>query len=77
MVKVLFYSSKDIYDKSSYEGRAEAAVIAYRDEYHYVVLKNTTSQYMPDRVADYAMERILEWVERDEEYKDMENQINA
>lgn len=77
MVKALFYSSKEIYDKSSYEGRAEASVIAYRDGYDYVVLKNTTSQYMSGRVADFTMERILEWVERDEEYKAMENQINA
>jgi hypothetical protein len=49
MVKVLFYSSKEIYDKSLYEGR----------------------------VADFTMERILAWAERDEEYKAMENQINA
>lgn len=31
-LKVLIFSSKEMYDKSSYHGRAEAHVIAYRDQ---------------------------------------------
>ena len=49
MVKVLIYSSKEIYDNSSYEGRAEADIIAYAetDEYDYKkykVLKDRTGR---------------------------------
>ena len=41
MVKVLIYGSKEIYENSSYEGRAEAHVIAYRaNEHLYQVVKN-------------------------------------
>lgn len=64
-VKVLIYSSKELYEKSSYEGRAEAHVIAYRCENEYVVLKNRTTQYMSDRMAHFTMGRTLEWAERD------------
>lgn len=70
MVKVLIYSSKELFDKSSYVGRAEAHVIAYRCEEEYVVMKNRTSQYMPDRMASYTMERTLDRVERDEWTRD-------
>ena len=49
MVKVLIYSSKEIYDKSSYEGRAEAHIIAYAEangyEYkEYKVVKDRTGR---------------------------------
>ena len=64
-VKVLIYSSKELYEKSSYAGRAEAHVIAYRDGLMYVVLKNRTTQYMSDQIAHYAMARTLQWAERD------------
>ena len=64
-MKVLIYSSKELYEKSSYEGRAEAHVIAYRCENEYVVLKNRTTQYMSDRMAHFTMARTLEWAERD------------
>lgn len=30
-VKVLIYSSKEIYDNAGFEGRAEADLVAYRD----------------------------------------------
>ena len=41
MVKVLIYSSKELYNTSSYEGRAEADLVAYRvDEYNYEIVKN-------------------------------------
>lgn len=66
MVKVLIYSSKEIYDNASYEGRAEADVVAYRDGLEYVILKNRTTQYMSERIADFTMARILKWAERDE-----------
>jgi hypothetical protein len=64
-MKVLIYSTKELYDNSSFEGRAEADVIAYRDGFMHVVLKNKTPQYMPDRMPCFMMGRILEWAERD------------
>lgn len=70
MVKVLIYSSKELFDKSSYVGRAEAHVIAYRDGVEYVVMKNRTSQYMPARMEHFTMGRTLEWAERDEWNRD-------
>ena len=40
MVRVLICSSEEIYNNISYEGRAEADLIAYSlDEYHYKVVK--------------------------------------
>jgi hypothetical protein len=66
MVKVLIYSSKEIYDNAPYEGRAEAHIIAYRERYHYVIIKNRTKQYMPDKVADFTLERTIQWAERDD-----------
>lgn len=45
MVKVLIYSSKEIYNNSSYEGRAEADIVAYRDaEDNYCVMKDRTGR---------------------------------
>ena len=70
MVKVLIYSSKELFDKSSYVGRAEAHVIAYRCGVEYVVMKNRTSQYMSHRMAHFTMGRTLEWAERDEWNRD-------
>lgn len=73
MVKVLIYSSKEIYDNAPFEGRAEADVIAYREGDEYVVVKNRTSQYMHgDRFVVYRMRRILELAERDEWQRDKE-----
>ena len=72
MVKVLIYSSKEIYDNSSFEGRAEADVIAYRKDAVYVILKNRTSQYMSKEVVHFTMERILKWAERDEWQRNMD-----
>jgi hypothetical protein len=71
MVKVLIYSSKELFDKSSYVGRAEAHVIAYRCEDEYVVVKNRTSEYFwGNRVPAYTMDRILRKIElREWEYE--------
>lgn len=65
MLKVLIYSSKKIYDNSSYEGRAEADLIAYRDGDYYVVLKNKTTQYIPEKPLAFTLERIINRAERD------------
>lgn len=73
MVKVLIYSSKEIYDNAPFEGRAEAHFIAYREGLQYVVVKNRTSQYTHERVADFTLSRILEWAERDEWKKELES----
>jgi hypothetical protein len=76
MVKVLIYSSKEIYDTSSYEGRAEADIIAYReDDLFYNVKKNTTSVvYMGDKVSVYKMKSYIRLIENDEFNKEMEKQ---
>lgn len=47
MVKVIIYSSKEIYDKASYEGRAESDLVAYRKEDGcYQITKNRTGSYL-------------------------------
>jgi hypothetical protein len=67
MVKVLIYSSKEMYDNAPFEGRAEADVIAYRiDKYEYRVLKNRTGQYIGKNVLCFHLERIIERAEREE-----------
>lgn len=73
MVKVLIYSSKEIYDKAPFEGRAEADFIAYREGLNYAVVKNRTSQYTSDKVVHFTLKRILEWAERDEWKRDLES----
>ena len=73
MVKVLIYSSKEIYDKASYEGRAEAHVIAYRDADEYVITKNRTSQCLGDIVSKYRMSSILNMAELEEWMRDKES----
>lgn len=67
MVKVLIYSSKEIYDRASFADRAEAHLIAYReDASYYRIVKNRTSRYIPEKIVHYALRREIEWVERDE-----------
>jgi hypothetical protein len=74
MVKVLIYSSKEIYDNAPYEGRAEADIVAYSDfEYFpiYRIVKNRTSEYLGDKVLRDRMKRVLELAEQDEWRRDM------
>lgn len=75
MVKVLIYSSKEIYEKASYTGRAEAHLIAYReDEYYYRIMKNRTSQFVSSEKVVYSiLKRIIELAERDEWKHDLKN----
>ena len=78
MVKVLIYSSKEIYDNASYEGRAEADIIAYSvDEFSYQIVKNRNfslflihanssdlSKY--SNIPKYYLKRHIEQLESDE-----------
>jgi hypothetical protein len=74
MVKVLIYSSKEIYDNASYKGRAEADIIAYRDNHLYVITKNRTNRCTNlSKVAHFSMETIIQLVEHDEWNRDMES----
>lgn len=66
MVKVLIYSSKEIYDNASFEGRAEADIIAYREGEFYHVIKNRTSEFIPSMLLAYTMPRYIKWAERKE-----------
>lgn len=72
MIKVLIYSSKKIYDNAPFCGRAEAHIIGYREDDHYVILKNRTSQYIPEKVLHFTLGRIIEWAERDEWQNELE-----
>lgn len=83
MVKVLIYSSKEIYDNSSYEGRAEADVIAYRiNDNRYKVVKNRHETYnllwsssealsKYGELTGFILRRHIERIERDEWERDM------
>lgn len=73
MVKVLVYSSKEIYENASFEGRAEAHIIAYREGDEYVVLKNKTNQYIDKTVAVPFMSRQIMWAERNEWDRELES----
>jgi hypothetical protein len=76
MVKVLIYSSKEIYDKAPYEGRAEAHIVAYRrdDDHTFEIIKNRTKYYMSGNYTTYrtlALDiRSIEQTEWEEELKD-------
>jgi hypothetical protein len=70
MIKVIIYSSKEIYDKASYAGRAEAHIIAYRDGDFYHIMKNRTSRYLAQKVVHFNLQREIEWAERDEWQRD-------
>lgn len=68
MVKVLIYSSKEIYDKSSYAGRAEADLIAYRDDdgVFYTIVKNRTRYEWPYPATNSVLRNIIQKAEDDE-----------
>jgi hypothetical protein len=74
MVKVLIYSSKEIYDNASYEGRAEAHFVAYRnDEGYYMITKNRTGSYFGSYCLPHTLNQAFEWMERDELMKELNN----
>jgi hypothetical protein len=74
MVKVLIYSSKEIYDNANYEGRAEAHFVAYRkDDGYYEITKNRTGRYLGSYCLPYVLEKEFEWMERDELIKESDN----
>jgi hypothetical protein len=75
MVKVLIYSSKEIYDNAPYEGRAEADLVAYkRNDDCYEIVKNKTNKFFsPYFATNSALARYLRDVERDEWDKEYRN----
>lgn len=77
MVKVLIYSSKEIYDKASFAGRAEAHIIAYHEGDFYHIMKNRTSQYIGDKISKFKLRYAIEWAERDEWKRDKESHETA
>jgi hypothetical protein len=67
MVKVLIYSSKHIYDTSSYEGRAEADIIAYSlDDYYYEVVKVKYPNYYVWGTGKFIKHFVKHWIEERE-----------
>ena len=67
MVKVLIYSSKEIFDNASYEGRAEAHIVAYRkDDGYYEVVKNRTKYYAGSYTNYKSLSTIIQWAENEQ-----------
>jgi hypothetical protein len=74
MVKVLIYSSKEIYDNAPYEGRAEADIVAYRrPDDCYEIVKNRTEHFMGSYTSYHSMARVIKWAERDEFDRELKN----
>jgi hypothetical protein len=74
MVKVLIYSSKQIYDTATYEGRAEADFVAYRkDDGYYEITKNRSGRYFGSYCLPHNLDKEFEWMERDEFKKELRN----
>jgi hypothetical protein len=74
MVKVLIYSSKQIYDTATYEGRAEADFVAYRkDDGYYEITKNRSGRYFGGYCLPHNLDKEFEWMERDEFKKELRN----
>ena len=73
MVKVLIYSSKEIYDTATYEGRAEAHFVAYQENGWYQIVKNRTGRYLGPYIRFYVLERELDCMERDEFARELKN----
>jgi hypothetical protein len=74
MVKVLIYSSKEIYDNASYEGRAESDFVAYRrDDGYYEITKNRTGRYLGSYCLPHTLAQEFRWMERDEFDKELKD----
>ena len=74
MVKVLIYSSKEIYDTASFEGRAESDFVAYRrDDGYYEITKNRTGRYFGNYCLPHSLEQQFKWMERDELDRELKN----
>lgn len=74
MVKVLIYSSKEIYDNASYEGRAEAHIVAYKkDDGYYEVVKNRSDHYMGMYTSYDSLKTVIRWIENDEWKRELRN----
>lgn len=72
MIKVLIYSSKELFDKSSYEGRAEAHIIAYRkDDLYYEIIKNRTTYPMGSHMTYRSMQTAIQLSEEKEWRKEI------
>jgi hypothetical protein len=72
MVKVLIYSSKELFDKSSYEGRAEAHIIAYKkDDGYYQIIKNRTTYSMGSYMTYESMKSAIRLTEEKEWQKEI------
>lgn len=74
-IKVLIYSSKELYEKSGYQGRAEAHIIAVRDsenELFYNIIKNRSGDLYRNRVTRWELERFIKNAERDAFNRELE-----
>jgi hypothetical protein len=66
-MKVLIYSSEEIYKTATFEGRAEADIIAYRVEDHYTIVKDRHKiavSSIPSSISCMLLKRQIELRER-------------
>lgn len=64
-MKVLIYSSEELYKNSGFEGRAEAELIAYRlDEYWYKIVKDIHDIMASNKVRFGELSREIRIFER-------------
>jgi hypothetical protein len=75
-MKVLVYSSKELYDNSGYEGRAEADLVCYRtDAGNYRATKDKTSTFL--HTYSYSnLKFYIRLAERDEFSKELKSAEN-
>lgn len=74
-VKVLIYSSKEIYDSAGFDGRAEADLVAYRDGSYLIPVKSKMSYILTgERYLAEFLELFIHMEEQKRYTKMMENQ---
>lgn len=74
-IKVLIYSSKELYEKSGYQGRAEAHIIAVRDsetDFFYHIMKNRCGNLYRERISRWELEKLIKTAERDAFNRELE-----
>jgi hypothetical protein len=75
-LKVLIYSSKEIYDNSGFEGRAESDLIAYRDNDCYIIIKSKISNIRTKQKYYCAFMEALIGIEEERIYNKIMNALD-
>lgn len=75
-LKVLIYSSKEIYDNSGFEGRAESDLIAYRDNDFYFIIKSKISNIRTKQKYSCVFMEALIGIEEERIYNKIMNALD-